>query len=87
MNKVIGREGGCESQLRDSRDGANAPASPPHAVGPWTPEKLLSGTETRPYRLADADFPHELQRSRFIWFTRSREDTVFDLLFSAIYGI
>jgi hypothetical protein len=35
--KVIGREGSCESQLSDSQDGAHAPASPPHAVGPGPP--------------------------------------------------
>jgi len=41
MMKVIGREGSCESQLSDSRDGANAPASPPHAVGPGPPAKAF----------------------------------------------
>jgi len=32
--KVIEREVSCEPQKSDSQDGANAPALPPHAVGP-----------------------------------------------------
>jgi hypothetical protein len=31
----------CESQLSDSHDGANAPASPPHAVGPLDPPQKI----------------------------------------------
>jgi len=69
MMKRIEKEGSCESQLSDSRDGANAPASPPHAVGSLDPQKLFIKSVTIRFGQSPSSNGYGLKKSKVkrIW--------------------